>query len=194
MKMNKKSNIIINILIVVVILGGASIFWYMQRTVPYWQCSDVYKRYKDVEGVRATYVKDYRVNDTLTFGVTLLEATTDSGWAKLQEGFGIPVIPKELEVLLYEDSNRVSVKSFPKPAPIYINGDTMEYDIIAISRNKHIITYFEIQNKNQLDMIMQKQLNDWMGIKEKNYEEKKALVLQQTDSHPTSDRLTPNNP
>ena len=70
----------------------------------------------------------------------------------------------------------------------------MEYDIIAISRNKHIITYFEIQNKNQLDMIMQKQLNDWMGIKEKNYEEKKALVLQQTDSHPTSDRLTPNNP
>lgn len=164
------------------------------RTVPLEECSDVYKRYKDVEGVRATYVKDYRVNDTLTVGVTLLEATTDSGWAKLQEGFGIPVIPKELEVLLYEDSNRVSVKSFPKPAPIYIDGDTMEYDIIAISRNKHIITYFEIQNKNQLDMIMQKQLNDWMGIKEKNYEEKKALVLQQTDSHPTSDRLTPNNP
>ena len=77
------------------------------RTVPLEECSDVYKRYKDVEGVRATYVKDYRVNDTLTVGVTLLEATTDSGWAKLQEGFGIPVIPKELEALLYEDNNRV---------------------------------------------------------------------------------------
>ena len=106
MKKNKKSNIIINILIVVVILGGASIFWYMQRTVPYWQCSEVYKRYKDVEGVRATYIKDFRVNDTLTIGVTLLEATTDSGWVFMTKEFNLSdemlVVLEKLGMLVWK--------------------------------------------------------------------------------------------
>ena len=57
------------------------------RTVPLDECSDVYKRYKDVEGVRATYIKDFRVNDTLTIGVTLLEATDSEGWERLLKAF-----------------------------------------------------------------------------------------------------------
>ena len=57
------------------------------RTVPLEECSDVYKRYKDVEGVRATYIKDFRVNDTLTIGVTLLEATDSEGWERLLKAF-----------------------------------------------------------------------------------------------------------
>ena len=152
--MRKHKVRIINIIILVIIVGGSLAVRYLPGWVPYWQCSEVYKRYKDVEGVRATYIKDYRVNDTLTVGVTLLEATTDSGWAVLQEDFGLPTIPKDYETLLCGDSNRVSVKGFPKPAPLYISGDTIEDDIIAISRYKRIIAYFDIQGNGQLESIL----------------------------------------
>ena len=136
----------------------------MQRVVPYWQCSEVYKKYSRVEGVRATYVKDYRVNDTLTVGVTLLEATVDSGWVTLQEDFGLPVIPKEYEKFFCADSNKVSLKFFPKKEPLCLDGDTLLNDVLAISFYKHTIAYFEVKNRMQSDLFICKQF----GENEKN--------------------------
>ena len=136
----------------------------MQRVVPYWQCSEVYKKYSRVEGVRATYVKDYRVNDPLTVGVTLLEATVDSGWVTLQEDFGLPVIPKEYEKFFCADSNKVSLKFFPKKEPLCLDGDTLLNDVLAISFYKHTIAYFEVKNRMQSDLFICKQF----GENEKN--------------------------
>ena len=132
----------------------------MQRVVPYWQCSEVYKKYSRVEGVRATYVKDYRVNDTLTVGVTLLEATVDSGWVTLQEDFGLPVIPKEYEKFFCADSNQVSLKFFPKKEPLCLDGDTLLNDVLAISFYKHTIAYFEVKNRMQSDLFICKQFDE----------------------------------
>ena len=132
----------------------------MQRVVPYWQCSEVYKKYSRVEGVRATYVKDFRVNDTLTVGVTLLEATVDSGWVTLQEDFGLPVIPKEYEKFFCADSNKVSLKFFPKKEPLCLDGDTLLNDVLAISFYKHTIAYFEVKNRMQSDLFISKQFDE----------------------------------
>ena len=132
----------------------------MSNVVPVGQCSEVYKQYCNVEGVRATYIQDFRVNDTLTVGVTLLEATTDSGWIMLQEGFGLPVTPKEYEELFCGDSNKVTIKSFHKSVPLYVDEDTLANDLIAISYYKHIITHFVIQSKEQWKLIIHKQCDD----------------------------------
>ena len=113
-----------------------------------------------MEGVRATYVKDYRINDTLTIGVTLLEATTDSGWAMLQEDFGLPVIPKEYEERFVGDSNRVSIKKFPKDVPLFLDGDTLTDDLIIVSLYKHTICHFVIHSGNQFKTIMFNHLDD----------------------------------
>ena len=172
--MRKRSICIIFALVVVTaILVGLAVR-YVPSVVPYWQCSEVYKRYKDVEGIKASYVKNYPLNDTLTVGVTLLEATTDSGWAVLQEDFGVPVIPKEFEELFYGDSNRVSVKGYHKCVPICSNGDTLADDLIAISLFKHTIAYFEVQDSGQLKAILYKQCDDNIrndNLKYSNYEE-----------------------
>ena len=156
----KRKDTIINILIFVVIVGGALVYRYMQSVVPYWQCSEVYKRYHKVEGVRASYIKNFPLNDTLTIGVTLLEATTDSGWAMLQEDFGLPVIPKELEELFCGDSNKVSVKCIPKKTPLYMGGDTLVNDWIAISRYKRRICHFVIESKEQMRLIVHKNVDE----------------------------------
>ena len=158
--MKKRTRILLTVLVCSFLVGVALVYRYMQYVVPYWQCSEVYKRYHKVEGVRATYVKNYPVNDTLTVGVTLLEATTDSGWAMLQEDFGLPVIPKELEELFCGDSNKVSVKCIPKKTPLYMGGDTLVNDWIAISRYKRIICHFVIESKEQMRLIVHKNVDE----------------------------------
>ena len=150
----------ITLLICLLAVGVALVVVRCPRTVPWEQCSEVYKKYSQMDGINAAYIKDYRINDTLTVGVTLLEATTDSGWVTLQEDFGLPVIPKEYEAEFCGDSNKVTVKSFPKSIPLYTDGDTLVDDIIAISRYKHTIAHFVIQNREQLKLIIHKQCDD----------------------------------
>ena len=77
----------IKVLATVVVVGVALAVKFLFCAVPYWQSSEVYKKYKDVEGIRASYVKDFRVNDTLTVAVTLLEATESAGWEYLLQKF-----------------------------------------------------------------------------------------------------------
>ena len=62
-----------------------TVFW--RHILPRWQVSDIYRRYEHVDGIAANYIHNYPVNDTITLFVTLLEATTDSGWALLVRDF-----------------------------------------------------------------------------------------------------------
>ena len=150
--MKKRTRILLTVLICSILVGGALVYRYMQYVVPYWQCSEVYKRYHKVEGVRATYVKNYPVNDTLTIGVTLLEATTDSGWAMLQRDFSITPIPPEVINLI--DSNSVdlwlaSKRDYSRHKDSILSNNYL----IAASRFKHKIAIFDIWSEEQLDAI-----------------------------------------
>lgn len=160
-----KKKAIIIVLIAMLLLGMlACLLW--PRVVPLEECSEVYRRYEGLEGIDAAYIKNYRVNDTLTLPVTLLEATTDSGWARLQKDFGVPEIPKEYEDLFYADSNQVSVKKYVNPENTL---DTQSDDLVATSRYKRAICYFEIQNEEQREIMLNKLIKDNMKIN--NYEQ-----------------------
>ncbi len=75
-----------------IVLGTLTVkLW--PRTVPFDQCSDLYKQYVAVEGINATYIKDYKVNDTVFVDVTLLEAIDSTGWEILKRDFDVPVPP-----------------------------------------------------------------------------------------------------
>ena len=135
-----------------VVIGGVLAVKYLPGAVAYWRSSEVYKRYCEVEGVRASYVKDYPVNDTLTVAVTLLEATTDSGWAMLQRDFSITPIPPEVINLI--DSNSVdlwlaSKRDYSRPKDSILSNNYL----IAASRFKHKIAIFDIWSEEQLDAI-----------------------------------------
>ena len=158
--MKKVHILILGLLVVLATIVVVQVVRYLPGVVPYWQCSEVYKKYSRVEGVRATYIKDFPLNDTLTVAVTLLEATTDSGWAVLQEDFGLPVIPKEYEELICGDSDRVMTENYPKSAPLYIDEDTLTNDLIAISYYKHSICHFVISSREKKNIIMHKHYED----------------------------------
>lgn len=78
-----KKNNIISIAIFVVVVGGAAAWKYWPRVVPYAECSEVYRQWAGADGVEATFVRDYHVNDTIAVDVTLLQATDSAGWDTL---------------------------------------------------------------------------------------------------------------
>ena len=129
------------------------------RTVPLEECSDVYKRYKDVEGVRATYVKDYRVNDTLTVGVTLLEATDSVAWVKLLQDFNVSA-----DMLQYARTNpsfdvwvrSVSKDNPTKPLDPSTLRDSVTYnlDLMAVSMVKREICIFHTLSRQETEAVL----------------------------------------
>ena len=80
---------LISLLLFAAIVATGSAIKYRPRTVPPSECSDVYRRYADVPGVDATFVKAYPVNDTLSVDVTLLQATDTAAWRQMISDFNL---------------------------------------------------------------------------------------------------------
>ena len=152
----RKDNIICTAILVAGVLA-ALVVLYLRTTVPYWQCSEVYKRYHKVEGVRATYIKNFPLNDTLTVGVTLLEATDSAGWEVLQRDFEL--IPLPPEALAFFDTNSVNLCLASKND--YCKGmDSiiLNNDIIAVSYYRQQVSVFSIVTEKQIDAILEHQI------------------------------------
>lgn len=151
-----KRSWLITILVCLLILGGGGAVLLLPQVVPFDQCSDVYKRYADMDGVNATFIKDYKVNDSVYVNVTLLQSKTDSAWLTLVQDFNI-VFPDD--ATLPTDTNSVSFWFAPHDNyklpmdTIFLNND-----IVAVSTYKHIVSIFHIDNESQFNAIVYHQI------------------------------------
>ncbi|MBQ6096471.1 MAG: hypothetical protein IJK99_01875 [Bacteroidales bacterium] len=64
--------------------------------VKYWprvltpdQCSEVYRRYKDRDGLSVAFVKDYSIGDSITVDVTTITAKDSTSWESLLRGMNV---------------------------------------------------------------------------------------------------------
>ena len=143
-----------------VLLASASVFAVARpRAVPLDECSEVYRRYVGRDDINAAYIRDYRINDTVTVAVTTLEAVTDSGWAEMQKIFNLPQIPKEFEQFFYGDSNRITMIYLNKDmAKLALHsGEDPEY-LAAVSYYNRSITVFEVNDEALLNIIFRKKI------------------------------------
>lgn len=150
----------ITLLVCLLILGGGGLILGWPRTVPFDQCSDVYKRYAKMDGVDATFIKDYKVNDTVFVDVTLLEAKTDSAWTVLQTDFNVPIIPEEYRELVASYS---SVDFWLAPKEDYtLPMDIVPHknDAIVTSRKTQTISIFHLKKEAPIDDIFIHKLNE----------------------------------
>lgn len=142
---------IIPFLLAVVLLGGTLAVKLWPRAVPYEECSELYRRYADAEGINATFIKGFHVNDTVDVDVTLLEATDSAGWEKLVSDFNIPSIflkGREDHFLAW----RLKKGHTDGPLdPIPSNNDQ-----IIIAEGLHKISIFHIDNEAQAFAIIHK--------------------------------------
>lgn len=127
-------------------------YWFF----PSKEVSEMYSKYEHVDGINAAYVQAYRVNDTVTVDVTLLQAVSDTGWTILQKDFNIPIIPKEYEAIVCSDSNKVTVKAINKknPASPVDTVNVLNNNTMIISRPKRTLCIFSITDSTQLNAIL----------------------------------------
>ena len=134
-----------------IVLGTLTVkLW--PRTVPFDQCSDVYRKYADMDGFDASFIKDYKVNDSVFVNVTMLEARDTAIWNRLLKDFNI-YIPDEM--LPFIDSNSVFLKYAPhNNYTATMDSIILNNDIIVYAYLKRTILVFEIENERQNNAII----------------------------------------
>ena len=66
------------------------------HTVPLEECSEVYRRYRDTPGIRAAFVKDMAIEDTIRFDMAILEARDSATFVWLLKELGDE--PEQIQV------------------------------------------------------------------------------------------------
>ena len=125
-----------------------TVFW--RHILPRWQVSDIYRRYEHVDGIAASYIHNYPVNDTLTLFVTLLEATTDSGWALLVRDFEMDELSPMLQMLIDRGENMVFSRLIPKSRP----SASAENDVLAYSYTTRTVSIFHLANDEEKHAVL----------------------------------------
>ena len=143
--MKPKQLILPSIIFLAIVLVALAVrLW--PRTVPFDQCSDVYKRYAAVDGVDATFIKDYKVNDTVFVDVTLLEATDSVSWTTLKKDFEVPDPSPDFQQFIDSGEDLIYVKLIPKTTTTDTILNSNPNNVLAISHLKRTLTIFHIKN------------------------------------------------
>lgn len=132
----------------------------LPRTVPFEQCSEVFQRYCATPGVKAAFIKDFPVNDSISFDLITLQATDSLAWYTLKHDFGInePTQAQKEQIANGEDlfviQKEQSAETTADSDPEHLNTN-----IFTASHLNQSITIYHIENRNQLEAIIYYQLS-----------------------------------
>ena len=150
----KPKQLILPIIIFLAIVLVALVVRLWPRTVPFDRCSDLYKQYANVEGIDATFIKDYKVNDTVFVDVTLLEATDSVGWATLKKDFEVPPPPPVAKKFIDNGEDLISVKIIPKSTTTDTLLNSYPNIVLAISHLNRTLTVFHTKNVDEAHTVI----------------------------------------
>ena len=118
------------------------------------EVSEIYARYEKVEGIDVSFVKDYKVNDTVFVDVTLLEATDSVGWATLKKDFEVPNPPPVAHQFIDSGKDLIGVKLIPKSTTTDTILTPYPNDVLAFSHLKRSLIVFHTKNKAEEHAVL----------------------------------------
>ena len=149
---------IVFLLAVMLSVGAVALWRWWPRLFPVGATSELYQRYADCEGIDASFIQGYRVNDSVRVDVTLLQATDSTAWVLLMKDFKIPVLPPEYEELISKIA--VSTRLFPKNHPELTKDTTLlENDLLVYYRKTHCICICHIESEKQVTALLKKEIH-----------------------------------
>lgn len=148
-----KRSWIVTILVCIVLLGGGAAVLLLPQVVPFRQCSEIYQKYAEVDGVDATFVKDYKVNDSVFVNVTVLQAKDSAGWALLCKDFDVPTPSLKSQQLIKDGVDLIFSGVIPK-SEFEASANTYKNNVLAISHLLHTLTVFHTMNENATTAVM----------------------------------------
>ena len=145
-----KRSWIITICLCLLLLVGGGIAIFMPRTVPFSQCSEIYKKYADHPDIDASFIKEFKINDSISVDVTLLKAIDTSGWKTLSEDLCITVPDTASQRQIDNGTNLIftkKVKSNDCSQTDTTNSD--DAHIMAVSYLNKTVCIFHTMNRRE---------------------------------------------
>ena len=150
-------------ILVVALLAAAT--WavvHHRQTVPLDQCSNVYRHFADHRDIEASFIKDFRLNDTVQLSVTVLHAVSDSAWLALSKECYLPraVFQNDSDTCLHSVGVCFVGRETLRPQR------NLPYDeryFMVFDKDENKLYYFEVADRTQLYSINEyfiKKLND----------------------------------
>ena len=140
-------------------LAAGWVFCCSSRTVPLEECSELYRHYADTEGIEATFVQGYRLNDSLRVDVTLLQATDSAAWQQLMDTMYSNYSQEARDYIMHR--KKIRVRAIPKG---YLNLPTdtvlLNNDIVVTDAANQTELIFNLTDSNQLYAITRKYLKE----------------------------------
>jgi len=112
------------------------------------QCSPLYQRYCHTPGIEASYVKGFRINDTLAIDATLLHATDSASWERLVEDYEVPASLWNDTSSPEDRSITLSLRKKGQTKNVK-DSNLLNNDYIAINMPEHLIGIYHITDSAQ---------------------------------------------
>lgn len=118
-------------------------------------CSPLYQRYADDPDIEASYVKGFRVNDTLTIDATLLRAKDSASWVRLTKELEIPKATENVIDGMKKGQNVIMNYLNKKGSTEHcMDTNLSNNDLVGVSHQKHTISIFHIHTMGELKAII----------------------------------------
>lgn len=146
---------ILTLVLILIFVGIAILLRISVHPIFPQQCSQIYRYYAKTDGIHASFVKGYQVNDTLFVDVTLLQAQDSQSWAMLTNDFKIMPPAPYLQEKIKNKEDYIASKLIPKDQiPRQATEDNKEKDILAISHVTQSLTIFHLTRKEDIHAIL----------------------------------------
>ncbi len=145
---------IITLLVCLLIVGSGAGVLLWPRTVPLAQCSEVYRLYVNNPSIRASFIKDFRINDSVSVDVTLLEATDSVGWNTLVTDMNLGIQDSSTRSDIANGMDLITVKQVKKGVyskPIATSSGNV--DIVATSHLRKEVSIFHSKDRKEKHAI-----------------------------------------
>ena len=112
------------------------------------------RHYNHIPGIKATYFKDYPINDTLSINITLLQALDSAGWRTLRNDFNIAELDPALQQLIDSGLDplftlRVNKDDYTQS----VDSTCPNSQLLAFSYTSQTVTLFHVTNKEEIHAV-----------------------------------------
>lgn len=155
----------LTVAMVLTVVCTAVAVWQWPGLSPSFSTSAVYKTYAAEQGIDATFLHNFPVNDTLAVDVTLLQATDSAGWERLKRDYGVREMPDIVMKKIEKGEDVVSVRYVNKSNPT-LPADTVDMsnnNILAVSRLHRAVSVFHTETEAEQAAVNYNQLE--IGLK-----------------------------
>ena len=128
---------------------------YRSHTLPLSQCSELYRSYLGNPHIRAAFIKNFPINDTLSVDALLLQATDSVGWETLKKDFHAFPLPENNQKKIDQGIDVISIHLAPKTDPTLPmdTTDLLNNNVVAISRLHQTVSIFNVTTRAEMDAV-----------------------------------------